>query len=134
MSKTSSHGSETNEWLWHINTCNSDYISWSTSSCVNSFCNAFHSSWYMTNGNLFTWLLYFNFLEANKLRAFNLHHKLTLSLICHAFSTWAFNFWGKFSSIYNLIYFETTNITSINCNLNTWSNIRNSCYNTSASN
>ena len=116
------------EWSWHVNSGNSNDISWGASSCVASFGQYLHSSWYVTNWYLFTWLLDFDFLETNKSARFNLHNQLSFSLISFTFSTWALNFRSEFSCINNLIYFKSANITSIHSYLNAWLNIRYSSY------
>ena len=123
MSKSSSHGSESMERSRHVNTSNCHNISRTTFSCIDTFSNTFHCSWYMSNRNLFTRLLKFNFLETDEFRTLDLHDELTFGLICHTFLTWTFNFRIEFSCINDLIDFETTNITSIDCNLDTRSNI-----------
>jgi hypothetical protein len=90
VSKTSSHYLETCEWGRHVDSFNRHDVSWSTLLTVNTSYVNLHSSRYVTNGNLITWLLNFDLLETNESAAFDLHHQLPFVLVLDALCTGAF--------------------------------------------
>ena len=91
MSCPSSHSLESLERSWHVDTSNCDDITWSTFPSIDSFSNAFQSPWHMTDRDLITRFLNLDFLKADELARLDLHHKLTLGLVCHTSSALAFN-------------------------------------------
>lgn len=127
MSKTSSNCLKSLERSWHIYTSNSDNISWRTFSSVYTSSNNSHLSWNMSNWYLFRWFLNLYFLITNEFAGFNLHNKLTFSLVCNTLNWRTFYFRCEFFWVDYLIDFKTTNITSIYSNLNAWLDITYSC-------
>ena len=50
----------------HVNSSDSDDVSWAALSGVDSVCDDVHSSWHVANGNLIRRLLNFDLLETDK--------------------------------------------------------------------
>jgi hypothetical protein len=74
--------------------------------------------------------LNFDLLEADEFARLYLHNELSLCLVCLTPFGRAFNLRNKLFGVDDLIYLKTTNIASIDCDLNARLDIRTASNNT----